>query len=86
MGDQIKDKEPAVIAVLAATAENGGSMLCVCGKDAVRAGAHAGKIVQKVSAVTGGKGGGRPDNAMAGIGDKNKVDDALADVVKEFVK
>ena len=89
MGDQIKDKEPAVIAVLAATAENGGSMLCVCGKDAVKAGAHAGKIVQKVSAVTGGKGGGRPDNAMAGIGDKNKVDDALAslaDVVKEFVK
>ena len=89
MGDQIKDKEPTVIAVLAATAENGGSMLCVCGKDAVKAGAHAGKIVQKVSAVTGGKGGGRPDNAMAGIGDKNKVDDALAslaDVVKEFVK
>ncbi len=89
MGDQIKDKEPAVIAVLATTAENGGSMLCVCGKDAVKAGAHAGKIVQKVSAVTGGKGGGRPDNAMAGIGDKNKVDDALAslaDVVKEFVK
>ena len=89
MGDQIKDKEPTVIAVLATTAENGGSMLCVCGKDAVKAGAHAGKIVQKVSAVTGGKGGGRPDNAMAGIGDKNKVDDALAslaDVVKEFVK
>ena len=89
MGDQIKDKEPTVIAVLATTAENGGSMLCVCGKDAVQAGAHAGKIVQKVSAVTGGKGGGRPDNAMAGIGDKNKVDDALAslaDVVKEFVK
>ena len=89
MGDQIKDKEPTVIAVLATTSENGGSMLCVCGKDAVKAGAHAGKIVQKVSAVTGGKGGGRPDNAMAGIGDKNKVDDALAslaDVVKEFVK
>ncbi len=89
MGDQIKDKEPTVIAVLATTAENGGSMLCVCGKDAVKAGAHAGKIVQKVSAVTGGKGGGRPDNAMACIGDKNKVDDALAslaDVVKEFVK
>lgn len=89
MGDQIKDKEPTVIAVLATTAENGGSMLCVCGKDAVKAGAHAGKIVQKISAVTGGKGGGRPDNAMAGIGDKNKVDDALAslaDVVKEFVK
>ena len=89
MGDQIKDKAPDVIAVLASVADNGGSMLCICGKDAVASGAHAGKIVQKASALTGGKGGGRPDSAMAGIGDKNKVDAAFAglvDIVKEFVK
>ena len=64
-------------------------MLCVSGKDAVAAGAHSGKIVQKISALTGGKGGGRPDSAMAGIGDTNKLDEALnalSDVVKEFVK
>ncbi|MGN0586737.1 MAG: alanine--tRNA ligase [Oscillospiraceae bacterium] len=89
MGDQIKDKEPAIIAVLAAVNGESGSLLCVCGKDAVAAGAHAGKIVQKIAAITGGKGGGRPDNAMAGIGDVNKVSEALGaveDVVKEFVK
>ena len=85
MGDQLKDKAPDIIAILASDS----SMLCVSGKDAVAAGAHSGKIVQKISALTGGKGGGRPDSAMAGIGDTNKLDEALnalADVVKEFVK
>lgn len=85
MGDQIKDKAPDIIAVLVSDS----SMLCVSGKEAVAAGAHSGKIVQKIAAVTGGKGGGRPDNAMAGIGDVSKVDEALAaleNVVAEFVK
>ena len=85
MGDQIKDKAPDIIAVLVSDS----SMLCVSGKDAVAAGAHSGKIVQKIAAVTGGKGGGRPDNAMAGIGDVSKIDEALAaleNVVAEFVK
>ena len=85
MGDQIKDKAPDIIAVLVSDS----SMLCVSGKDAVAAGAHSGKIVQKIAAITGGKGGGRPDNAMAGIGDVSKIDEALAaleNVVAEFVK
>ena len=85
MGDQIKDKAPDIIAVLVSDS----SMLCVSGKEAVSAGAHSGKIVQKIAAVTGGKGGGRPDNAMAGIGDVSKVDEALValeNVVAEFVK
>ncbi len=85
MGDQIKDKAPDIIAVLVSDS----SMLCVSGKEAVAAGAHSGKIVQKIAAITGGKGGGRPDNAMAGIGDVSKVDEALAaleNVVAEFVK
>ena len=85
MGDQIKDKAPDIIAVLVSDS----SMLCVSGKEAVAAGAHSGKIVQKIAAITGGKGGGRPDNAMAGVGDVSKVDEALAaleNVVAEFVK
>ena len=85
MGDQIKDKAPDIIAVLVSDS----SMLCVSGKEAVAAGAHSGKIIQKIAAVTGGKGGGRPDNAMAGIGDVSKVDEALAaleNIVAEFVK
>jgi len=44
----------------------------------VEAGAHAGKLVGAVAAVTGGKGGGRPDNAMAGGRDAAKIAEALA--------
>lgn len=85
MGDSIKDKASDAVAVIAGD----GSIVCVCGKDAVAAGAHAGNIVKKVSALTGGKGGGRPDSAMAGVGDASKVKEAIAavkDIVSEFVK
>ena len=46
--------------------------------DAVKAGAHAGNILKAVSAVTGGKGGGRPDSAMSGGVDVSKIPEALA--------
>lgn len=85
LGDSIKDKAPDAVAVIAGD----GSIVCVCGKEAAAAGAHAGNIVRKVSALTGGKGGGRPDSAMAGIGDASKVKEAIAavgDIVSEFVK
>ena len=47
-------------------------------EDAVAAGAHAGKLVGAVAQITGGKGGGRPDNAMAGGQDRAKIGEALA--------
>ena len=39
---------------------------------------HAGKMIQKVAAVVGGKGGGRPDMAQAGGTKPEKLDEALA--------
>ncbi|MDE5859096.1 MAG: alanine--tRNA ligase, partial [Oscillospiraceae bacterium] len=89
MGDRIKDKAADAVAVIAAVNGGNGSLVCACGKDAVAAGAHAGNIVKKVSALTGGKGGGRPDSAMAGMGDASKAAEAIAAVsgiVSEFVK
>ena len=53
-----------------------------CGKDAVASGAHAGKLAMAVASVTGGKGGGRPDSAVAGGRDISKIDDALAEAEK----
>ena len=44
--------------------------------------------MQRVAAVTGGKGGGRPDNAMAGIGKTYMIDEALlalSGIVKELI-
>ena len=46
-------------------------------KAAVEKGANAGNIVRQVAAVAGGKGGGRPDSAMAGGKDPSKTEEAL---------
>ena len=61
-----------------------GVALAVCGKEAVARGVKAGDLVRTVSAVCGGKGGGKPDSAMGGGTDLLKVDDALA-AVDDFV-
>jgi alanyl-tRNA synthetase len=46
----------------------------------VAKGIKAGDIIRSVTAVCGGKGGGRPDSAMGGGTDVLKLDDALASV------
>jgi alanyl-tRNA synthetase len=84
MGDVLKDKEPAVVAVLVSVAGEKVTFLSVCGKDAVKAGVRAGDIVKFVCGVCGGSGGGKPDSAMGGGKDASKVDEALAQV-KDFV-
>ena len=77
LADEIKANHPDTVAVLALMGDKL-NFLAVAGKDAVAAGAHVGKLVGSVASVTGGKGGGRPDNAMAGGQDAAKVDEALA--------
>jgi len=39
---------------------------------------HAGKIIQQLASIVGGKGGGKPDNARGGGRDTSKLDAALA--------
>ena len=78
LGDSVKDRNEAVIALFAGTLGEKGTFYCVCSKEAVAKGANAGSIVREIAAVTGGKGGGKPDGAMAGAGDISKIDEALA--------
>lgn len=88
-GDDLKAKHTDFIAVLAGKADGKANLLCVCDKGAVEKGANAGQIVKKIAAIAGGKGGGRPDSAMAGIADLSKIDEALAalpETVKEMIK
>ena len=75
--DAVKNLSEPFVLVMAGTADEKPKFFCACSKAAIAKGAHAGKIVKEVAAVTGGKGGGRPESAMAGIGDKNKIDEAL---------
>lgn len=88
LGDGAKDKAEPVIAMFAGVDGEKGTFYCVCNAEAVEKGAHAGKIVQRVAAITGGKGGGRPDSAMAGVGKTYMVDEALMSfksIAKEFI-
>jgi alanyl-tRNA synthetase/REP element-mobilizing transposase RayT len=41
---------------------------------------QAGKLIQAIAPIVGGKGGGRPDNARGGGKDASKLDEALAKV------
>ena len=78
MGDFIRDREPKAVAVLATTQGEKITLLAVCGKEAIAAGMKAGMIIKEVSAACGGSGGGKPDSAMGGGKDMDKLDDALA--------
>ena len=77
LADEIKAKYADMVAVIAVVEGGKLNFIAVAGKDAVQQGAHAGKLVAEVAKMTGGKGGGRPDNAMAGGADLSKVDAAL---------
>ena len=80
MGDLLRDKDPSVAAVLCSVNNDKITFLAVCGKDAVAKGIKAGDLVKQVCSCCGGSGGGKPDSAMGGGKDVNKVDDALASV------
>ncbi|MBQ1464789.1 MAG: alanine--tRNA ligase [Ruminococcus sp.] len=89
LGDSIKDRDDAVVAPFAGVNGEKGTLFVACTKAALYKGAHAGKIVQKTAAVTEGKGGGRPDSAMAGIGNialTDKAIESFKDIVAEFIK
>ncbi len=84
-GDSLRDKEPAIVALMAAVNGEKLSFLCVCGKEAVASGVKAGDLIRQISAIAGGKGGGKPDSAMGGGTDVSKLDTALASL-KPFVE
>jgi alanyl-tRNA synthetase len=64
----------------------GGKVNLVAGltPDLVERNLHAGKWINEVAAVVGGKGGGRPDMAQAGGNDPSKIADALKAAVESL--
>ena len=80
--DTVKAKFSNIVCVLAAVNEGKLNFVACCGADAVKAGAHAGNILKEISVICDGKGGGRPDSAMSGGKNLDKIDEALASVEK----
>ncbi|MEA4824152.1 MAG: alanine--tRNA ligase [Clostridiaceae bacterium] len=78
--DTLRDLDDNVVVMLGAVADGKVVLSAACGKEAVKKGAHAGKLVKAAATVVGGGGGGRPDSASAGGRSPEKLGDALSAV------
>lgn len=89
MADSLRDKNDDIVLVLAAKNEDKLTFVSAASKKAVAMGVHAGNLVRHVAEITGGKGGGKPDMAMAGGKNAGKLASALESVksaVEEMIK
>jgi alanyl-tRNA synthetase len=85
MADSLKDKMGSGIIVLCSASDGQAYYVSVVSKD-LTAKFHAGEILK---AVTGGKGGGRPDMAQGGTKDVAGIDKAISsvgDIIREKMK
>ncbi len=82
--DQLKNKLGCAAVVLACVHGDKVSLAAGVTKDAI-ARIKAGELVNQVAQQVGGKGGGRPDMAMAGGNQPEKLDQALVSV-KDWIK
>ena len=89
-GDTFRDSPDAGVAVVAAEMPGGKHALFAFATDgAIAAGLRADEIVREVAAKVGGRGGGRPHMAQAGVGDADGLDEAVrggVEVVRELAQ
>ena len=91
MLDSAKSFGDNIIMIAASVVKEKGTVSfgCMCGKDAISKGAHAGNIVREIAKIAGGSGGGKPDSAMAGGKDISKTEEAVSkasDIAASFIK
>ena len=89
MAEKVRDKAPNTVAALVGSTDGKITLAVACGKGALDAGLKAGVLVKQIAAIAGGNGGGKPDFAMAGLKDENKIDEALnavAGIVKNVLE
>ena len=81
MGDLVRERLQNGVAVLASTFADGKTSLLVVVSDSLRErGVRADALVREISAVVGGRGGGKAHMAQAGLPDAARVGDALDNV------
>jgi alanyl-tRNA synthetase len=80
MGDALREQLQSGVGLLAThLAEGKGALLAVVSDDLRARGVRADAIVRDVAALAGGRGGGKPHMAQAGIPDASRMADALAE-------
>jgi alanyl-tRNA synthetase len=81
LGDALRERLGSGVGVVAASFEDGKTtMLAVVTDDLRERGLRADALVREVAAIAGGRGGGKPHMAQAGIPEAGKVPDALGAV------
>ena len=79
LGDAVREHPGPLVAALGATFDDQKSALLVVVTDDARGrGVRADEVVRELAAVAGGRGGGKPHMAQAGIPDGGRLPDALA--------
>jgi len=89
MADKVKAEVENSVAVLASATDGKITFVAMASKTAVDKGVHCGNIIREITAIAGGKGGGKPDMAQGGGTEASKIDDALAhvdDIISSLVK
>jgi alanyl-tRNA synthetase len=85
ISDQLREQLKSVVIVLGTAYEDRPLFLAAVTPDLVAQGYHAGKIVNKVAEVAGGRGGGKAQFAQAGGRNSDKLDAALG-YVKAIIR
>jgi alanyl-tRNA synthetase len=81
LGDALRDRMGSGVAVLSASFDDGkNSLLAIVTDDLRERGLRADSIIRDVAAVAGGRGGGKPHMAQAGVPDAGRLPEALAAV------
>ena len=84
IGDKMKERHENSLVVIGSENEGKITFIAMASKGAVSKGVHCGNIIKEITAIAGGRGGGKPDMAQGGGKDADKIDNALA-VVDEIV-
>ena len=79
LGDAVREKLGSGVGVLAASFDDGKNTLLVVVTDDLRErGVRADALIKDIAAAAGGRGGGKPHMAQAGIPDASRIGDALS--------
>ncbi|HUG15854.1 MAG TPA: alanine--tRNA ligase [Thermomicrobiales bacterium] len=85
IGDRLRDKLRSGVLVLASEIDAQPALVAMVTGDLVERGLHAGRLIQEIAPIIGGRGGGRPELAQGGGTDASRLDEALA-AVEDIVK
>ncbi|HEX8693881.1 MAG TPA: alanine--tRNA ligase [Longimicrobium sp.] len=88
LGDRLRERLGSGVAVLSAALGDRTALFAVATDDMVSRGVRADTVVREVAALVGGKGGGKPHMAQAGVNDPARVPEALekvADIVRPLL-